>query len=160
VDGQRLLLLFAVLMLVVAALMLRPRAVRVGDASPTSNLLPRLGSTGFATGGLAGFFGIGGGFLVVPGLMLAGRMEIIQAIGSALLTVGAFGLTTAANYALSGLVDWRIAIEFIGGGFAGGWLGALGAHRLARTRGALNRVFVAAIVAMALFILWHEVRCL
>ncbi|MGC1547918.1 MAG: sulfite exporter TauE/SafE family protein [Rhodanobacter sp.] len=157
-DGQRLLLLFAILMLVVAALMLRPRAARVGDAAPMPHLIPRLSSTGFAAGGLAGFFGIGGGFLVVPGLMLAGRLEIIQAIGSALLAVGAFGLTTAANYAASGWVDWRIAAEFIGGGFAGGWLGALGAHRLARTRGALNRVFAAAIVAMALFILWHVIR--
>lgn len=157
-DGQRLLSLFAALMLAVAALMLRPRALHADGATPRSRPLAWLGGTGFATGGLSGFFGIGGGFLVVPGLMFAGGLEIIQAIGSALLAVGAFGLTTAVNYAASGLVDWRVAAEFIGGGLVGGWLGAFGAHRLARTRGVLNRLFAAAIAAMAVYILWHVWR--
>jgi uncharacterized membrane protein YfcA len=85
-------------------------------------------------------------------------MEIINAIGTSLFSVGAFGLTTTINYAASGLVDWRVAVEFIAGGVLGGWLGALGAKRLARTRGALNMIFAAVIVLVAVFMLFKSLR--
>lgn len=153
-DGQRLLMLFAVLMLVVAALMWRPRSAVA--ALPPSHRFPRLGGTGLLTGGLAGFFGIGGGFLIVPGLMFAGGLSIVEAIGSALLAVGVFGATTAVNYAASGLIDWRIAAEFIVGGLVGGWFGARGAHLLAQRRGVLNRLLAVVIAAVAVLMLWRE----
>lgn len=153
IDGRHLLVLFALLMLVVAALMLRGRRSGGVDRYPLPHTSPRLAGIGLGTGALAGFFGIGGGFLIVPGLMAASGMAILYAIGTSLFSVGAFGLTTAVNYAASGLVDWRLAAEFIGGGVVGGWLGALGAHRLAHTRGALNVVFAAVIVVVAVFML-------
>lgn len=158
VNGQHLLALFAVLMLVVAALMLRGRRGGGPDRYPLPQMYPRLGAVGFGAGSLSGFFGIGGGFLIVPGLMFASGMEIIYAIGTSLFAVGTFGLTTAANYAISGLVDWPVAAEFIGGGILGGWLGALGAKRLAKTRGALNLIFALAIIAVALFMLVKSLR--
>ncbi|TAL93402.1 MAG: sulfite exporter TauE/SafE family protein [Rhodanobacter sp.] len=157
VNGQHLLVSFALLMLVVAVLMLRDR--RGGaDRYPLPGMYPRLGVVGLGAGGLAGFFGIGGGFLIVPGLMYASGMEIIHAIGTSLFAVGAFGLTAAANYAVSGLIDWPIATEFIAGGIAGGWLGALGAKRLAKTRGALNLVFALAIIVVAIVMLVKSLR--
>ena len=158
VDGQRLLVLFAVLMLVVAALMLRGRRDGATDRYPLPHMFPRLGAVGFGAGGLSGFFGIGGGFLIVPGLMLASGMAIIEAIGTSLFSVGAFATTTALNYAASGLIDWRAAAGFIAGGILGGWLGALGAHRLAKTRGTLHVVFALAIVAVAVFMLVKNLR--
>ena len=85
--------------------------------------------------------------------MFASGMEIINAIGTSLFSVGAFGVTTAVNYAASGLVDWRVAIEFIAGGVVGGWLGAMGARRLAKKRGALNLVFAGMIVLVAAYML-------
>jgi uncharacterized membrane protein YfcA len=105
---------------------------------------------------LSGFFGIGGGFLVVPGLMFAGRMQIVDAIGTSLFAVGSFGLTTAINYSLSGQVDWLVAAEFVGGGVVGGLLGTQAASRLARKRGALNRVFSAMIISVAAYMLYHS----
>jgi uncharacterized membrane protein YfcA len=152
-DGQRLLVLFAALMLVVAVLMWRPRAA---EAVPRAHPFPWLGATGLCAGALSGFFGIGGGFLIVPGLMFAGGFGVIEAIGSALLAVGLFGATTAASYAASGLIDWRVAAEFVAGGLGGGWLGAFGAQRLAQRRGALNRLLAAVIAAVALYMLWRE----
>lgn len=153
IDGRHLLVLFALLMLVVAALMLRGRRSDAGDRYPLPHSAPRLAGVGLGTGVLSGFFGIGGGFLIVPGLMFASGMTILYAIGTSLFSVGAFALTTSINYALSGFVDWRLAAEFIGGGIVGGWLGALGAHRLARTRGALHVIFGAVIVVVAVFML-------
>ena len=158
VDGQRLLVLFAVLMLVVAAFMLRGRRGGAADRYPLPHMFPRLGAVGFGAGGLSGFFGIGGGFLIVPGLMFASGMAIIEAIGTSLFSVGAFATTTALNYAASGLIDWRAAAGFIAGGILGGWLGALGAHRLAKTRGTLHVVFALAIVAVAVFMLIKNLR--
>ena len=158
VDGQRLLMLFALLMFVVGASMLRRRdsAGREGVHLSRENL-PRLLLLGVFTGVLAGFFGIGGGFLIVPGLMLATGMPIINAIGSSLVAVSAFGLTTAANYAWSGLVDWTLAAIFLAGGVVGGLAGAALARRLADKRGALNVVFACVIFAVATYMLARTV---
>src|SRR5699024_7445883 len=109
-------------------------------AAPDSHTLigvAKLLAVGFPTGGLAGLFGIGGGLLIVPGLILAARIPLVDAIGSSLVSVGAFATTTATNYAVSGLVEWRIAAEYIGGGALGGWIGVAVAHRLAETRKSL-----------------------
>ncbi|MGN6238072.1 sulfite exporter TauE/SafE family protein [Dyella sp.] len=158
VNGQRLLVLFAILMIVVAVLMLRGRRSGGPDRYPLPHANPRLAGVGLGAGALSGFFGIGGGFLVVPGLMLASGMEIIHAIGTSLFAVGAFGLTAATNYALSGLIDWPVAAAFIGGGVAGGWLGAHGAKKLAKKRGALNAIFAGMIIAVAIYMLFHSLR--
>lgn len=158
VNGQRLLVLFAILMIVVALLMLRGRRGGGPDRYPLPHANPRLAGVGLGAGALSGFFGIGGGFLIVPGLMLASGMEIIHAIGTSLFAVGAFGLTAATNYAVSGLIDWPVAAAFIGGGIAGGWLGAHGAKKLAKTRGALNAIFAGVIIVVAIYMLFHSLR--
>src|SRR5215813_13953111 len=79
-DGQKLLALFALVMLVIALLMLKTRArVGVPDVKMSMDNLPAIVGLGLATGSLSGFFGIGGGFLIVPALMLATGMSIINA---------------------------------------------------------------------------------
>jgi uncharacterized membrane protein YfcA len=158
VDGQRLLVLFALLMFVVGASMLRPRADAAGDTIVlTRQNLPKLLVLGLLIGGLSGFFGIGGGFLIVPGLMLATGMPIICAIGSSLVAVATFALTAAANYAASGLVDWRLAGIFIAGGVLGGLAGAALARRLADKRGALNVAFAVVVFVVASYMLVRSV---
>lgn len=158
VDGQRLILLFALMMIVVGAAMLRPRrgGGTAGPIALTAPVVLRVAGTGLGVGLLSGFFGIGGGFLIVPGLILATGMSMINAVGTSLLAVGAFGLATALNYAASGLVDWTVAAEFIAGGIAGGWLGMRAACRLAADRGTLNRIFAGIVFAVALYIIWRS----
>jgi uncharacterized protein len=153
-DGHKLLALFAVLMMVVGALMLRDRA-RTGDpaAALSRENFPKLVGLGLSAGLLSGFFGIGGGFLIVPALMLAAGMPILNAIGSSLVSVTAFGLTTAGNYAWSGLVDWPLAGLFVAGGVLGGVLGARAAKSLSGRRGALTTAFAALIFVVALYML-------
>jgi uncharacterized protein len=154
IDGQRLLFLFAILMMVVGATMLTPRAGG-GDAEVILDRgnFPRLVVLGALAGTLSGFFGIGGGFLIVPGLMLATGMPILNAIGSSLLGVTAFGAATALNYAISDLVDWSLAILFIGGGIVGGLAGGRAARVLVRQGHALNVVFACVIFAVAAYML-------
>jgi uncharacterized membrane protein YfcA len=153
-DGQRLLALFALLMLVIAVLMLKTRS-RIGLSDVRMNMtnMPAIASLGLATGTLSGFFGIGGGFLIVPALMLATGMPIMNAVSSSLVAVTAFGLTTAASYAWSGLISWGLASLFVAGGIAGGLLGTRLAQHLSARRGALNMVFAAVIIAVALYML-------
>jgi uncharacterized membrane protein YfcA len=154
VDGQQLLFLFALAMIAVGVAMLRPRAATAsGDVRLTLKIAVRLAAIGLIVGALAGFFGIGGGFLIVPGLMLATGMPILNAIGSSLFSVGSFALTTATNYALSGLVDGVIALFFITGGVAGGYLGMRAAVRLAANRRSLTFVFAGIIFAVAAYML-------
>lgn len=159
VDGERLILLFACMMIVIGGVMLRPRRAGAGAASValTRTIALRVGGIGLGVGLLSGFFGIGGGFLIVPGLILATGMSMINAVGTSLLSVGVFGLATAMNYAASGLVDWMVAAEFIAGGIAGGWLGMRAACRLAADRNMLNRIFAGIVFTVALYIIWHSV---
>ncbi|MGO8912774.1 MAG: sulfite exporter TauE/SafE family protein [Bradyrhizobium sp.] len=152
-DGQKLLALFALLMLVIALLMLKTRS-RVGlpDVRMSWDNMPAIVGLGLATGTLSGFFGIGGGFLIVPALMLATGMSIINAVSSSLVAVTAFGLTTAASYAWSGLISWELAGSFVAGGLVGGLIGTRSA-RLLSARGGLNIVFAAVIIVVALYML-------
>ena len=150
-DGHKLLALFALLMLVIAGVMQRPRHTVSAPPLPLTRAAAKISSAGFAVGVLSGFFGIGGGFLVVPGLVFTTGMATIDAIGSSLVSVGVFGLTTAFNYALSGFIAWTIAVEYIAGGIAGGWVGARLAARLSRGRMALNHVFGGVLVTVALY---------
>ncbi|CAL80150.1 conserved hypothetical protein; putative membrane protein [Bradyrhizobium sp. ORS 278] len=154
VDGQKLLALFALVMMVIALLMLKTRArVGIPDVKMSMANVPAIVGFGLATGTLSGFFGIGGGFLIVPALMAATGMPIMNAVSSSLVAVTTFGLTTAASYGWSGLVAWDLAGLFIAGGIAGGLAGTRLARHLSERRGALNVVFSIVIAAVALYML-------
>ncbi|MGH1574743.1 sulfite exporter TauE/SafE family protein [Methylobacterium sp. P31] len=157
VNGQSLLALFGVVMLVVGGLMLRKRR---GEGDPdvrltrrsAAVLLPWLLGIGFAVGLFSGFFGIGGGFLIVPSLMLATGMPLPMAIGTSLVAVSAFGAATAASYAASGLIDWPLAGLFILGGVLGGLAGAGLGKRLAAHKRALTITFAGLVILVGLYV--------
>jgi len=151
-DGDKLLFLFALLMLVVGVLMFRGRRnPGIEGATCNREKAPKVLGYGGLTGAFSGFFGIGGGFLIVPGLVASTGMPILNAIGSSLVAVTAFGLTTAVSYAFSGLVDWPLAAVFIGGGFVGGLIGARVAGVMAKRKGLLNTAFAGLIVLVAVY---------
>ncbi len=156
-DGQRMLFLFAIVMVVVGVVMLLNRK-REGDPSVVlgRDNAPKLVGYGLGTGLFSGFFGIGGGFLIVPGLMGATGMPMIKAVGSSLVAVTAFGLVTAANYAFSGLIDWALAAVFISGGIVGGLAGAHLATKLSGSGDRLTAVFAGLIFLVAGYMLWKS----
>lgn len=162
VDGTRLLAAFGSLMIVIGLLLLRSRKsgdnphVKLSSAN-VPQLLPWLVGIGLLVGLLSGFFGIGGGFLVVPGLIAATAMPLINAIGSSLVSVTAFGMTTAASYALSGFVDWPLAGLFIAGGAAGGFLGIRLARHLSGHKRALSRLFAGIVLVVGIYVVARSV---
>jgi uncharacterized membrane protein YfcA len=154
VDGDKLLFLFALIMFAAGIAMLRGRAA-VGDPNVRIDAMiaAKLVALGLGAGFVSGFFGIGGGFLIVPGIMLGSGLPILNAVGCSLFSVGAFGLTIAINYAASGLVDWPIALEFIVGGALGGLLGTRAAVTLSAHKRALNYVFAGLLFTVATYML-------
>ena len=157
-DGQNLLALFGGLMILVGLSMLRPRKTADNPdvhlmRSTASVLLPRLIPTGFGVGLLAGFFGIGGGFLIVPGLIMATQMPLRTAVGTSLVVVAALGLTTATSYALSGYVDWPLVGLMVTGGVLGAGIGIPLGARIASRKRLMELGFAALVIAIGGYVI-------
>jgi uncharacterized membrane protein YfcA len=154
VPGKQLLFLFAILMIVMGVKMAMPKKKKCQvDDLKNQGKLPQLIIMAILVGLLSGFFGIGGGFLIVPGLIFAARMTMIAAIGSSLVSVGTFGLTTAVSYSLSGLVNWWVMFTFVGGGVGGGMVGAWLAARLSKQQRTLHYIFSGVVMLVAIYML-------
>tara|TARA_R110000868_G_scaffold9619_4_gene47442 strand:+ start:592 stop:1395 length:804 start_codon:yes stop_codon:yes gene_type:complete len=157
VDGDKLLFFFALVMVLVGALMLKGRG-NPGNPGAECNRekAPKVVAYGLGSGLFSGFFGIGGGFLIVPGLVASTGMPMLMAVGTSLVAVTAFGLTTAANYAFSGLIDWPLAAVFVVGGVAGSIGGTRMAQTLGGHTGRLTTVFAGLIFVVACYMLWRS----
>ncbi len=157
-EGHKLLLLFGVAMVAIAASMSLRRDGGGGVRTPMHwHAAPRVAGTGFVVGALAGFFGIGGGVLAVPGLVASAALPMILAIGSSLVSVTAFSATTATIYALAGLTDWRLVLLFVGGGIVGGLAGSKLATKLAARKRALSLIFAVVVAAVGIYVILRGV---
>ena len=157
VDGAVLILWFAVVMALIGASMLFPRK-DAGDPSVhlTPALTVKLAPLGLATGLAAGFFGIGGGFLIVPGLMAATGMTLANAAASSLISVTLFGAATSMSYAASNLVDWGLFAALVAGG-AAGTIAAVPVSRALADRAPLaRRMFALMVLATAAYVGWRS----
>jgi len=156
-----LLFLFALLMVVVAISLLRSRASSAPRPIQSGwSMLAWILSVGFVVGLLSGFFGIGGGFLIVPGLVFATGMPLLNAVGTSLFSVGMFGMTTGITYALAGLVNWLIVAEYLVGGILGGIVGARLALSLGAKKKMLARLFAGIVLVVAAYMLYVNVTAL
>jgi uncharacterized membrane protein YfcA len=137
-----LIFFFALLMIVIAAKILLNKSARMGvlnnhgtserlvDLSKSAvqrkiNFLTshKLKFMGLLVGLAAGYFGIGGGFLIVPSLLYSG-LNISNAIGTSLIPVSIFGATTALGYSFENHINIVISLLFVIGGAGGGLLGS------------------------------------
>ena len=121
----------------------------------TPALTRRLAPVGLATGLAAGFFGIGGGFLIVPGLMAATGMTLAHAAAASLVSVALFGAATSASYAASGLIDWPVFLALIAGGGLGALAGTPAASLMARHARPARQVFALMVIAAAGYVAWR-----
>lgn len=168
VDPQLLLLGFAVLMLVAARGMLRrgsggrapsssvltvstpttaPPAARTPRAAGVARLV--LAATG--VGLVTGFFGVGGGFVVVPTLVLVLGLSMPVAVGTSLLVIAINSATALVSRAGAAPdLDWALVLPFAGAAVVGVLVGSRLAGRLPERH--LRRSFGVLLVALALAI--------
>jgi uncharacterized protein len=106
---------------------------------------------GIGTGFLSGFLGVGGGFLIVPALVLVTRMGVHRAVATSLVIITFIGLAGATTAILHDGIEWLVLIPFA----TGGALTMIAARTFAgRIAGpALQRTFAATIVLVALAML-------
>jgi len=85
-------------------------------------------------------------------------MPVLNAIGSSLVSVTAFGTASAASYAYSGLVDWRVAAAFVGGGSAGSLLGLAASRALGKSDRLLKSIFAAFVILIGCYVAFDQAR--
>jgi uncharacterized membrane protein YfcA len=166
VDPDVLLLAFAALMLVAAAgMLMRARPVAADDRSPapgpgstlttvrparvaTLRVLP-LVAAGLVIGFLTGFLGVGGGFVVVPALVVLLRIPMPFAVGTSLLVISLNSVVALAARASHGTVVWRVILPFTVDAVAGSYAGKGAADRTDATT--LTRAFAVLLVLVAAY---------
>ena len=147
VSGRTLMLAFAVLMVGAGTAMLRQRPERHEGAQ--CRTWPCLG-IGATVGFLTGFLGVGGGFLIVPALVLFAGIETRIAIGTSLAVIAFNALAGLAGQIRHTSFDWPVALAFLGFALAGMVAGLRVAQRVSGT--ALRRAFALLILVLAVSI--------
>lgn len=160
VDGGAVMLLLAGIVAIVAVLMF----THTHGAAAQAAVEPAAAGRGFATagagvavGGVAGFFGVSGGFLSVPALHFIARVPMLEAVASSLVSVVVFGGTTAANYAMAGKVSVPLSLALVAGGIVGGHIGMRAAKAMALKGHALRRIFAGMLLAIAAYIAYRSI---
>jgi len=157
VPGPLLLALFALVMLAAAAAMLRKRgggATEVCERYDARGWLT-LGLSGLATGFMTGFFGVGGGFVIVPALVLVLGLPMRAAVGTSLLIIALNSASGLVARLGAGGLDWGVTLLFILGGAAGVAAGVRLAGRLPQRR--LTQAFAGLIVLVAAYVLYRSI---
>lgn len=147
-----LMVAFAGLMLVIGLLLLlrRPGAtVEVERLSLTKILL-----AGAAVGLLTGILGVGGGFLIVPALVMLIGLPMTQAVGTSLVIIAMNSAAGFLGHLGDGALDAPALAVFVAAGLAGTFAGARLAHRLPAAR--LRQLFAGFVIILALFLLYDN----
>lgn len=156
VSGRTQLVLFALVMGAAALAMLRPpkalaTADRPGHGTPTPGEAVRALPAGLGIGILTGLVGVGGGFLIVPALVLLLGLPIHQAIGTSLVVIAINSAAGVAGYLGRTAFDWATMAGFTALAIVGVLGGAALAPRVPAAR--LRRGFAVFLIAMAVLIL-------
>jgi uncharacterized membrane protein YfcA len=157
VPPPALLLLFAGLMLVVATVML-VRKEPVDGAPRHARSLPRSVLAGLGVGFLTGFLGVGGGFLIVPALVLFGGLTMKEAIGTSLFVISVNCASGVLGHLSDSDADWRLTLLVAAIAAAGAIAGTALSHRFHPKH--LRQIFAWFVVAVALFLIARNYNAL
>jgi len=152
-SGTTLLLLFAAMMVVTALAMFRGR----GELKATTDKPLAVGlviGEGLVVGAATGLVGAGGGFLVVPALVLLGGMEMHKAVGTSLMVIALKSLAAFAGHAAHVSIDVQLALVVTVAALAGSIGGAALAKRVPAQ--ILRKVFAGFVLVMAGYVVWRE----
>ena len=159
IPGAVQLALFAVVMILAAGLMFRGRKEVPEGEERERQPLWLIGIEGLLVGVLTGLVGVGGGFLIVPALVLLGGLSMRLAVGTSLLIIAAKSAAGFFKYtdvlAETGQhVDWQLIGLFAAIGIAGSFVGNALSQRVPQAQ--LKRGFAVFLVVMGVFILGKE----
>jgi uncharacterized protein len=147
VSPPVLMLLFAALMLAVATVMLTRPHRSEGHHVPN---LPRELAAGFGVGAVTGFFGVGGGFLIVPALVVFGGLGMKAAVGTSLFVIAVNCAAGLLGHASQEGFDLKLTVMVTAMAFGGAVAGAHLANHVHHA--ALRRIFAWFVVAVALYL--------
>ncbi len=152
VSGPAILLLFGVLMVVVASRMAFGKRNDAGTTpSATSGFSLPILATGLTVGLMTGFFGVGGGFLIVPALVLILHLPMRLAVGTSLVIIAINSAAGVVAHLGTGGVDLRLAGIFVGGGIMGTIIGGRFAGRADEAK--LTRAFALLVALVGLYLI-------
>lgn len=154
IDGTVLLVMFAVVMLVAAAAMLRERKPSGGAEEVHPLRLGRALALGGGVGILSGLVGAGGGFLIVPALTLFGGLAMGEAIGTSLFVIALQSFAGFAGHIAHVDLDWTLVLVISAASLAGSIAGARLSSKMSAK--GLRRAFAWLVIAMAVFILVQQ----
>ncbi|MGW7478168.1 sulfite exporter TauE/SafE family protein [Nonomuraea muscovyensis] len=145
---------FAGMMLATAVAMIRDRTTP--RARPAHRDLPVLHviAEGVVVGLVTGLVGAGGGFLVVPALVLLGGLPMGVAVGTSLVVIAMKSLAGLAGYLHSVTIDWSLALPVTAAAVVGGLIGGGFAGRINADR--LRKAFGWFVLAMGAFVLVQQ----
>ncbi|HVN54826.1 MAG TPA: sulfite exporter TauE/SafE family protein [Anaerolineaceae bacterium] len=153
-----LMVLFATLMLGIGALMLlqkHPKAPAGDQPTRTEKQTAWIALlAGAGTGFLTGILGVGGGFLIVPALVMLVGLPMYQAVGTSLAIIAANSLAGLLGH-LDGPFDLGVTIFFVAAGILGTFAGSKLAHRL--PAGRLRQLFAMFVILLAVFLMVDNV---
>jgi len=152
-SGTTLLLLFAAMMVITALAMFRGRGELQHDSDkPLPVLLVVL--EGLGVGAATGLVGAGGGFLVVPALVLLGGMDMHKAVGTSLMVIALKSFAAFAGHAAHVSIDAQLALVVTTAAVVGSVVGAALAKRVPAQL--LRKVFASFVLVMAGYVVWRE----
>ncbi|MGC0274790.1 sulfite exporter TauE/SafE family protein [Pseudactinotalea sp. Z1739] len=151
-PGTVLMIAFALMMLTSAAAMIR----RKGTARPrrTDMAAGRAVLDGFVVGAITGLVGAGGGFLVVPALVLLGGLAMPAAVGTSLLVITMKSFAGLGGYLTTVSLDWALVGAVTAAAVAGSFLGTALTGRV--PEGLLRRLFGFFVLGMGVLVLALE----
>jgi len=149
-----LLVAFALVMLLVGGMML----IRSDDHDAdvyTPRPLPVVIASGAGVGLMTGILGIGGGFLIVPALVMLVGLPMQMAVGTSLIIIAMNSLAGFLGHAGDGTFNMTLTVIFTAAGLAGTFAGSRLNKRLPADK--LQKVFAWFVVALAIFLLYDNV---
>jgi uncharacterized membrane protein YfcA len=145
-----LLLSFAALMLVVGAAMLVRKPKAAGNIGSPRRSLPKAAMAGIIVGALTGFLGVGGGFLILPALVLFSGLEMKEAIGTSLLVIAINSSAGLVGHLSNGEFDLRLTLLVTGLAVTGALAGTALSRRTSSAH--LDKVFAGLVILVGLLL--------
>jgi uncharacterized membrane protein YfcA len=153
VPGWLLLALFAALMVTTSVIMLR-KSNTPANHSPSKASIPMIVIEGFLVGAVTGLVGAGGGFLVVPALVILGGLPMHKAIGTSLLVIAMKSVAGVAGHLTHVDINWGLTLTVAGFAIVGSIVGARYSSKIPANT--LRVVFAWFVLIMGTFILSKE----